>query len=133
MGCCELAQFPVSHFLIRFKEYQENERELVLDNVQINHVITLYGCKNSVIQIKGKVNGITMSRLFLESSGRLFNSLQPIVKRPLCLSILSFPLFPSQTANHSGCRFWVLRLLSKSKPLTRVKSTCQKRVWTRRL
>ncbi|KDQ59424.1 hypothetical protein JAAARDRAFT_32984 [Jaapia argillacea MUCL 33604] len=41
-------------------EYQENESMLIIDNTEISHTINLYGCKNTTIQVKGKVNGITM-------------------------------------------------------------------------
>lgn len=43
------------------QEYQENERELVLEDVSISQIVTLYGCKNTTLQVKGKVNGISMS------------------------------------------------------------------------
>ncbi|PVF97789.1 hypothetical protein CPB86DRAFT_854521 [Serendipita vermifera] len=42
-------------------EYQENESGLILSDVSINQVVTLYGCKNTVLQIKGKINGISMT------------------------------------------------------------------------
>ncbi|CCA74201.1 probable adenylyl-cyclase-associated protein CAP [Serendipita indica DSM 11827] len=42
-------------------EHQENNSSIVLDNTSISHIVTLYGCKNTVVQVKGKVNGVTMS------------------------------------------------------------------------
>ncbi|EJU05526.1 hypothetical protein DACRYDRAFT_92799 [Dacryopinax primogenitus] len=41
-------------------EYQENENSLVIENGEMGQVINLFACKNSVLQIKGKVNAITM-------------------------------------------------------------------------
>jgi len=42
-------------------EYQENERSLVLEKVERNQVVNVFGCKNTVIQVKGKVNAISMT------------------------------------------------------------------------
>lgn len=44
------------------KEYQENESGLVIENVQINQIVNIFGCKNSTLQIKGKVNAITLGQ-----------------------------------------------------------------------
>ncbi|PAV24323.1 adenylyl cyclase-associated [Pyrrhoderma noxium] len=41
-------------------EYQENESALVVDDVEINQIVNLYGCKKSTIQIKGKVNAVNL-------------------------------------------------------------------------
>ncbi|KZT28536.1 hypothetical protein NEOLEDRAFT_1129357 [Neolentinus lepideus HHB14362 ss-1] len=41
-------------------EYVENESSLVVDNTEISHTVNLYGCKNTTVQIKGKVNAVTM-------------------------------------------------------------------------
>lgn len=38
----------------------ENDREIVIDNTEISHTINVFSCKNSVIQIKGKVNAVTL-------------------------------------------------------------------------
>jgi adenylyl cyclase-associated protein len=35
---------------------------LVLEKVERNQVVNVFGCKNTVIQVKGKVNAISMSR-----------------------------------------------------------------------
>ncbi|KAF5386785.1 hypothetical protein D9615_001875 [Tricholomella constricta] len=42
-------------------EYQENERSLTIENVEINQSVNIYGCKNSTIVIKGKVNAVTLA------------------------------------------------------------------------
>lgn len=41
-------------------EYQDGNREIVLDQVELKHSVYIYKCTNSTIQIKGKVNSITM-------------------------------------------------------------------------
>ena len=61
MGRCKFKDFVSVCRLTSVQEYQENERELVLEDVSINQIVTLYGCKNTTLQIKGKINGISMS------------------------------------------------------------------------
>ncbi|KAH9038989.1 adenylate cyclase associated N terminal-domain-containing protein [Lactarius pseudohatsudake] len=41
-------------------EYQENEGALTVENTEISHIINLFGCKNSTVVIKGKVNAVTI-------------------------------------------------------------------------
>ncbi|PLW19651.1 hypothetical protein PCANC_08950 [Puccinia coronata f. sp. avenae] len=41
-------------------EYHEGQSAIVLEDTQINQVVNIFGCKNTTIQIKGKVNGITL-------------------------------------------------------------------------
>ncbi|KAF5365719.1 hypothetical protein D9758_003279 [Tetrapyrgos nigripes] len=41
-------------------EYQEEERNLVVEDTQLNQAINIFGCKNSTIQIKGKINAVTL-------------------------------------------------------------------------
>ncbi|KNF02066.1 hypothetical protein PSTG_04564 [Puccinia striiformis f. sp. tritici PST-78] len=41
-------------------EYHEGQTPTVLEETQINQVVNIFGCKNTTIQIKGKVNGITV-------------------------------------------------------------------------
>jgi len=41
-------------------EYQENDAALTVDNAEISHVVNLFGCKNSTILVKGKVNAVTI-------------------------------------------------------------------------
>ncbi|KAH9967952.1 cyclase-associated protein [Russula dissimulans] len=42
-------------------EYQENEAAITVDNAEIGHVVNLFGCKNSTILVKGKVNAVTIT------------------------------------------------------------------------
>ncbi|KAI0340134.1 hypothetical protein BDW22DRAFT_1360659 [Trametopsis cervina] len=41
-------------------EYQENESALTVDQTELQHTVNLYGCKNSTIIVKGKVNAVTL-------------------------------------------------------------------------
>ncbi|KAI0259950.1 adenylate cyclase associated N terminal-domain-containing protein [Gloeopeniophorella convolvens] len=41
-------------------EYQENEAALTVDNAEISHIVNIFGCKNSTILVKGKVNAVTI-------------------------------------------------------------------------
>jgi adenylyl cyclase-associated protein len=33
---------------------------LTVDNAEITHIVNLFGCKNSTIIIKGKINAVTI-------------------------------------------------------------------------
>ncbi|KAG0144922.1 hypothetical protein CROQUDRAFT_659362 [Cronartium quercuum f. sp. fusiforme G11] len=41
-------------------EYHENSSSIVVENTEINQIVNIFGCKNSTILIKGKVNAITL-------------------------------------------------------------------------
>ncbi|KAF5391473.1 hypothetical protein D9757_001946 [Collybiopsis confluens] len=41
-------------------EFQEDEKNLVVDGVELNQVINLFGCRNSVVVIKGKLNAVSL-------------------------------------------------------------------------
>lgn len=46
------------------QDYHENRKDdnpIVLDQVEKQHVVNLFGMKNSVVQIKGKVNAVNIS------------------------------------------------------------------------
>lgn len=43
-------------------EHFENDRSIVIDNIENNHVVSIYGCSNCTIQIKGKLNAVTMNQ-----------------------------------------------------------------------
>lgn len=49
--------------MIPLQEYQENESVLTVENGELNQIINLYGCKNSTIVVKGKVNAVTMGAI----------------------------------------------------------------------
>ncbi|KAI0811162.1 cyclase-associated protein [Irpex lacteus] len=41
-------------------EHHENESNLTIDDTDISHTINLYGCKNTTVIVKGKVNAVTL-------------------------------------------------------------------------
>ncbi|KAI0060797.1 hypothetical protein BV25DRAFT_1953761 [Artomyces pyxidatus] len=41
-------------------EYQENESALTVENGELSQTVNLFGCKNSTVVIKGKVNAVTI-------------------------------------------------------------------------
>ncbi|GJE98137.1 adenylyl cyclase-associated family protein [Phanerochaete sordida] len=41
-------------------ENYENEPSLVVENTDLSHTVNLYGCKNTTVIVKGKINGVTM-------------------------------------------------------------------------
>lgn len=41
-------------------EHQENEPGLTIENGEISQIVSLFGCKNTTVIIKGKVNAVTI-------------------------------------------------------------------------
>ena len=41
-------------------EYQEGKKDLVIDNTNRNQTVYVFKCNNSVLQIKGKINSVTL-------------------------------------------------------------------------
>ncbi|KAK9893444.1 hypothetical protein P389DRAFT_156183 [Cystobasidium minutum MCA 4210] len=41
-------------------EHHDGNREIIIDGTEIGHTVNIFGCKNSVIQIKGKVNAVSL-------------------------------------------------------------------------
>ncbi|KAL1516666.1 hypothetical protein ABEB36_000549 [Hypothenemus hampei] len=41
-------------------EYQKNRADLVVEDAEMNNVVYLFKCENSSVQVKGKINSITM-------------------------------------------------------------------------
>jgi len=42
------------------QEYQKDNRNLLIGNTEMKHTVYIYKCENCTIQIKGKVNAITL-------------------------------------------------------------------------
>jgi adenylyl cyclase-associated protein len=40
---------------------------VLVDKAELNHTVSLYGCKNVTVQIKGKVNAITLGTIVIPS------------------------------------------------------------------
>jgi Adenylate cyclase associated (CAP) C terminal len=71
--CGSCLSLPDSFRLPWLQEYQENVTALTVDNAEISHVVNLFGCKNSTIIIKGKINAVTigayLNQVYGESQG----------------------------------------------------------------
>ena len=46
----------------RVQEYQKDNRNVVISETEMKQCVYIYKCENSTIQIKGKVNAITIGR-----------------------------------------------------------------------
>lgn len=51
-------------------ENHEDNNAIVIEATEINHTVNIFGCKNCVIQIKGKINAVSMGE-FATLHGRL--------------------------------------------------------------
>ena len=58
--CHSFPDVSGSILTVTFQEYQENEPGLTVEDGEISHIVSLYGCKNTTVVIKGKVNGVTL-------------------------------------------------------------------------
>lgn len=68
MGHCKaihVERTQPSDLFSSVQEYQENEQTLVVEEGQINQTVNLYKCNKCTIQIKGKVNAVTLGELSL--------------------------------------------------------------------
>lgn len=41
-------------------EYQKNKTDLIVENVEMNNVVYLFKCESSTVQVRGKINSITL-------------------------------------------------------------------------
>lgn len=44
------------------QEFFEGDKTLVIDQCELNQSVNLFGVKNSTLQIKGKVNAVTLGK-----------------------------------------------------------------------
>jgi adenylyl cyclase-associated protein len=54
-------------------ENYDGNREIVIADTEISHTINIFSCKNSVIQIKGKVNAISMGKCVAQQFDRIID------------------------------------------------------------
>ncbi|XP_050300987.1 adenylyl cyclase-associated protein 1 isoform X1 [Anthonomus grandis grandis] len=66
-------------------EYQKNKTDLVVDGVEMNNVVYLYKCENSTVQVKGKLNSITMDSC--KKTSIVFDSLVSCMEFINCQSV----------------------------------------------
>lgn len=51
------------HLIFNFlQEHYENEPSLIVENVEMSHVVNIFGCKKTTVQVKGKVNAINLGK-----------------------------------------------------------------------
>lgn len=48
-----------------FQEHQVGRSDLVIDDVEMKHTVYVYKCEKCTLQIKGKVNSITLGNYYL--------------------------------------------------------------------
>lgn len=41
-------------------ENHEDNKSIVIDATELNHTVNIFNCKNCVIQVKGKINAVSM-------------------------------------------------------------------------
>ncbi|XP_060535053.1 adenylyl cyclase-associated protein 2-like [Cylas formicarius] len=66
-------------------EYQKDRRDLVVDNAEMNNVVYLYRCQNTTVQVKGKINSITMDSC--KKTSVVFDSLVSSMEFINCQSV----------------------------------------------
>jgi len=66
-------------------EHQVGNRELVIDNPEARHTVYIYKCEDSVLQINGKVNAITMDSC--KKTGVVFNNAIAVAEVVNCNSV----------------------------------------------
>ncbi|RXW20983.1 hypothetical protein EST38_g4871 [Candolleomyces aberdarensis] len=72
-------------------EHQENESSLTVENGEISQSVNIFGCKNAVIIIKGKINAVT-----------IYNSVKTAVLVDSVVSSISVTSSPSFTVQVQG-------------------------------
>lgn len=76
-------------------EYQNNNNNIVIAETEIRHVVYIYGCQNSTITIKGKVNAITLGISLIDcrlvQKGRVASGYSRVVTRRRELQISADP------------------------------------------
>ncbi len=49
-------------------EYHEDNRSIVIDQTELSHTVNIFNCKNCTIQVRGKVNAVSMGESCLYGS-----------------------------------------------------------------
>ena len=50
------------NYLFGLQEYQENNKDIVISEAQSSQTIYIYSCKNSTIQVQGKINSMVVGK-----------------------------------------------------------------------
>ena len=70
-------------------ENQENVSNLVIEDTELKQVAYIFKCVNSTLQIKGKINSITVGEFFLAQAGSVLELKRAGTLPPLFLEILN--------------------------------------------
>lgn len=54
----DITGFPLPLACQLFKEFHEDNTNIVLDQTELNHTVNIFNCKNCTIQIRGKINAV---------------------------------------------------------------------------
>ncbi len=52
----------IGHFILPLKENQVGNKNIVIEDPEVRQTVYIYKCQDSVVQIKGKVNAITIGK-----------------------------------------------------------------------
>lgn len=66
-------------------EYQKGNNNLLVENAEMNNVVYLYKCENSTVQVKGKINSITLDSC--KKTSVVFDTLVSSVEFINCQSV----------------------------------------------
>eukprot|EP00005_Dracoamoeba_jomungandri_P002013 CAMPEP_0174251008 /NCGR_PEP_ID=MMETSP0439-20130205/980_1 /TAXON_ID=0 /ORGANISM="Stereomyxa ramosa, Strain Chinc5" /LENGTH=474 /DNA_ID=CAMNT_0015331223 /DNA_START=40 /DNA_END=1464 /DNA_ORIENTATION=+ len=89
-------------------EFQKGNKQIVIQDVEVRHTVYIYKCEDSVIQIKGKVNAITIDNC--KKTGLVFEDAVSVVEVVNCQSVQVQVTgrVPSVTVDKtSGCQIFV--------------------------
>lgn len=71
--------------LFLLQEYHKSNKDLLIDNVEMNNVIYMFRCQDSTLVIKGKVNSVVMDSC--RKSSVVFDSLVSSIEFVNCQSV----------------------------------------------
>ena len=52
----------VSACSLWLQEYQDNNKDIVISNSQPSQTVYIYSCKNTIVQVKGKINSMVVGK-----------------------------------------------------------------------
>jgi adenylyl cyclase-associated protein len=71
--------------IICIQEYQKGRKDLVIDQVEMNNVVYMFKCENSVLTVKGKLNSVVLDSC--RKTAVVFDSLVASVEFVNCQSV----------------------------------------------
>jgi len=89
-------------------ENQINNKSIVIDNPEVRHTVYIYKCENSVVQIKGKINAITVDSC--KKTGIVFDNAIAAIDVVNCNSVqvqITGKVPSIQVDKTSGCQIFL--------------------------